>query len=502
MSRKLRVKLITIPWELEVPTLTLASIAAVTPEEHFEVCIVDLLRERLVMDEPVDLVGITASVPRINAAYALADWYRARGVKVVIGGHHVTALPEEGLQHADAVVMGEGETSWRRICDQMLTNPALVEGIYNDPPPDLAELPLPRIDLMKLNRYQQFYFPLIASRGCSSTCAFCFAKRMTRGYRTYPIRHVIEQLRQRPAHFRAMYFVDDNLAGDMDYTRELFRELRRHNDLPFGMQVRHEFAMDPDRVHLAQQAGCGLISTGFESVCQDSLDRTGKGAQVERYTRIIQNIQDAGIAATANWMFGFDWDPPDIFEQTWAFLRDSGIYHSTFTVEIPFPGTPSYTRYLRQGRIRTTNYDHYIGKDRAVHRPANMSARELEKGIRWLMRRYYSPAHRARLGRHAYANKALFSQFQPVLRAALLTLLNVHEVYLWHYRATPSLRWLYERLLPYNKHRFLRDLLRGTNFWSQPSPAPPPEPPELATASPFALRSGAMAPGAERLQPI
>ncbi len=501
MSRKLRVKLITIPWELEVPTLTLASIAAVTPEEHFEVCIVDLLRERLVLDEPVDLVGITASVPRIKAAYALADIYRSRGVKVVIGGHHVTALPDEGLEHADAVVCGEGETSWSRICDQMLTNPSQVQGIYHDPPPDLTTLPLPRIDLMKLDRYQSFYFPVIASRGCSSACAFCFSKRMTRGYRTYPIRHVIEQIRRRPPRFNAMYFVDDNLAGDMDYTRELFSELRRHDDLPFGMQARYEYGLDPENVRLAGEAGCGMISTGFESVCQDNLDRTGKGARVETYKEVINNIQGAGIMATANWMFGLDWDPPDIFEQTWEFLRDSGIYHSTFTVEVPFPGTPAHARYLRQGRILSHNYDDYVGKDRAVHRPAGMSVSQLEKGIRWLIRRYYSIGHRARVSRHGYRHLALFSKFNPVVRFGLLTLLNCYEYYLWHYRAAPSLRWLNERLLPLNKHRYVGDLLKGTNFWSQALPSPRSEAPVLATASPFAEQSGSMAPGEDRLQP-
>src|SRR3990172_3880418 len=153
MTRRLRVKLITIPWELEVPTLSLASLAAVTPESHFDVAIVDVLRERLFFDEPTDLVGITASTPSIRAAYALAEAYRRAGVKVVLGGHHVTAMPNEGLQHADAVVCGEGEGSWMRILEEMRSDPAQVSGIYRDPPPDLATLPQPPMDLMKIGRY-------------------------------------------------------------------------------------------------------------------------------------------------------------------------------------------------------------------------------------------------------------------------------------------------------------------------------------------------------------
>jgi len=195
--RRYRLKLITLPWELEVPTLALASLAAVTPKA-FDIAIVDVLREQLFLEEPTDLVGITASTPTIKAAYALADLYRARGVTVVIGGHHVTALPDEGLLHADAVVCGEGETSWRRICDEFLVSPKKVQGIYRDEAPDLTTLPPPRTDIMRSERYGAFTFPIVASRGCPESCGFCFAKRMTRGYRTYPIANVLEQIRRRP----------------------------------------------------------------------------------------------------------------------------------------------------------------------------------------------------------------------------------------------------------------------------------------------------------------
>jgi hypothetical protein len=95
-------------------------------------------------------LGISASTPRIKAAHALADINRARGARVVLGGHHATAMPEEALQHADAVVCGEGATSWRCICEEFLGNPSRVSGIYRDPPPDLSTLPQPRIDLIRI----------------------------------------------------------------------------------------------------------------------------------------------------------------------------------------------------------------------------------------------------------------------------------------------------------------------------------------------------------------
>ncbi|MCO5167508.1 MAG: B12-binding domain-containing radical SAM protein [Planctomycetes bacterium] len=497
---RLRAKLITIPWELEVPTLALACLAAVTPPE-VEVCVVDVLRERLLLDEPVDLVGITASTPRIKAAYALADFYRGRGVKVVLGGHHATAMPEEALEHADAVVCGEGETSWRRICEQMLERPDDVHGVYRDPPPDLAALPLPRTDLAKIERYQPFYYPVMASRGCPEACSFCFAKRMTCGYRTYPIGHVLEQVRRRPSWVKALYFVDDNLAGDLDYTRELLRELAKYG-VPFGAQVRHEFSRDPADLRLAREAGCVLLSSGYESVNQRSLDRTGKNATATDYAALIAAIQREGIIASGNWMFGFDWDTPDIFEATWDFLRASGIWHCSFTTEIPFPGTPSYKRYLREGRLLTTDYDDFVGKDKVVVRPKQMTPDELRRGIRQLTLRYYSVRHRHRLYREAAKNPRFLPHFQGWTRRPVIWFLNHFQVFLYTYRMVPALRWLYDRLAPLNRHRHVRDLFRGTNFWrSTFEPAVVSAPP-ITTTSPFLWRAGEMRPGERRLVPV
>lgn len=484
-----RLKLITLPWELEVPTLGLASLAAVTPTA-FEIAIVDLLRERLVLDEPVDLVGITASTPKIKAAYALADLYRERGVRVVMGGHHVTALPEEALLHADAVVCGEGESSWRRICEEFLGHPTRVSGIYRDPPPDLATLPQPRIDLLHLERYgATFYYPLIASRGCPEVCSFCFAKRMTVGYRTFPISHVIEQVRRRPKFVRAGYFVDDNLPADPDYTRELFRALSKLG-LPFGMQARQEFSQDPERVAAAKTAGCALISSGYESVNQLALDGASKGATAASYRQAIHNIYAAGIMPSGNWMFGFDEDGPDVFERTLEFLDTTDLVHSSFTAEIPFPGTKAWHRYRREGRLLSEDYDDYVGKDRVIVRPKQLSPEALQAGIRWLALEYYSPARCTRRAIRAVSNKKLPAFGAAWMKAPALLALNYYQLWQWHYRMAPSLQWLYQRLIVANKYRYLRDFLRRSNYWVSelPRAAPPAEP--VTAAGPFAAHEG------------
>ncbi|MBL8921313.1 MAG: B12-binding domain-containing radical SAM protein [Myxococcaceae bacterium] len=486
MTRK-RLKLITLPWELEVPTLGLASLAAVTPRQ-FDVAIIDLLRERLHLDEPTDLVGISASTPRINAAYALADLYRRRGVTVVIGGHHATSMPDEALEHADAVVVGEGETSWRRLCEDFLVSPSKVHGLYRDPAPDLSTLPQPRVDLMHLERYGSWYYPLIASRGCPEACSFCFAKRMTLGYRTYPISHVLEQVRRRPAWVKGCYFVDDNLTADVDYARELFRALEKFG-LTFGMQSRHEFSRSGEDLDRARRAGCILVSCGYESVNQHTLDGTGKRAAAEVYRETAAAQYAAGLIPSGNWMFGFDWDEPDIFARTLDFLDSTRMLHCSFTTEIPFPGTQAWKSYRADGRLMTEDYDEYVGKDHVLVRPAKMTPAQLRDGIRWLATSYYSVGRSARRAALAVKNPKL----APIGRARLPALygLQAYQMWQWRYRMVPSLQWLYSRLLSVNKHLYVRDALRRTNFWkSEHQRAGGPTDGAVSLSGPFVSTQG------------
>ena len=464
VMRKLRIKLITIPWELEVPTLSLACLAAVTPADRVDLAIVDVLRERLVEEEPVDAVGITASTPRIKAAYRLADAYRARGVKVILGGHHATALPREALEHADAVVTGEGETAWARILDGLLTSPATVGGIYKGGMPDLAHLPAPDTRRLRLERYGAFYYPLMATRGCPEQCTFCFSRRMSPAFRAYPIARVLEQVRARPRWVKAAYFVDDNLAGDPDYARELFRALAREPDrLPFGMQVRSEMADDGELLRLARQAGCALISSGYESVNQKTLDGVRKRACASDYRRRIAAIHAEGMIASGNFMFGFDEDGPEIFDDTLAFLDETKMLHASFTAEIPFPGTPAWRHYRDEGRLLSLDYDDYVGKDHVLVHPRRMSPEHLRHGIRRLALALYGPVRRFRLAMAAARNRQLLAELGPARIPGLIAL-NVFQMWQWHYRMSQPGAWLYRTLLPAARLRYPSEWRRRSNF--------------------------------------
>jgi len=342
---------------------------------------------------------------------------------------------------------------------------------------------------MHLERYgAAFYYPLIASRGCPEACTFCFAKKMTMGYRTYPISHVIEQVKRRPKFIRAGYFVDDNLPADPDTPRAV--QSAREAGAAVRDAGRHEFSQDPTNVHAAKKAGCALISSGYESVNQLSLDGSAKHADANNYREVIKNIFDAGIMTSGNWMFGFDQDTPDVFERTLEFLDSTELVHSSFTAEIPFPGTASFKRYKREGRLLTEDYDAYVGKDGVVVKPLQMTADQLRDGIRWLALQFFSPRRCTQRATKAFSNKKLPNFGAAWLKAPALLGLNYYQMWQWQYRMQPPLQWLYQRLISVNKYRYVGDLFRGTNFWKDELPrAAAPAAPITATG-PFAHVEG------------
>jgi hypothetical protein len=219
-----------------------------------------------------------------------------------------------------------------------------------------------------------------------------------------------------------------------------------------------------DDLRLAREAGCVFMSSGYESINQTTLDKTGKQAQADGYREVIKNVFDEGIMASGNWMFGFDWDTPEVFDDTIAFLDGCELSHSTFTCEIPFPGTPAYRKYKREGRLLSDDYDDYVGKDHVLVRPKGMTPDELRAGIRRVALTYFSMRRATRRFLRAAENRRVFSEVQGPLRVAALAFLNYFQVWQWHYRMVPSIQWLYRRLVDWNKFRYASELYRTSNF--------------------------------------
>ena len=372
---------------IQFPQLTMPLIAALTPAEHV-VSHVDEIVEPVRFDIPADLVGITAPTPSILHAYRLAGEFRRRGVPVVIGGPHAPALPEEAVQHADAVVIGEAEDTWPRILED--ARRGKLEPMYvSTRRASLAGLPAPRWDLIKGRRYGKSV--TIATRGCPHRCDYCSIPLLygpgTVRYR--PIDEILREVATSPT--RAVVFWDDNIGANPRYAKELFRALRPLKKW-WTSQCTANTARDEEFVELAASSGCKALFLGMESISQESLDATNKGHnRVDDYSRLIANLHRHGIAVHLGIMFGFDQDDVGIFPRTARFLEETGVDVATVSMVVPMPGTATFRRMNAEGRILTTDWSRYDGKKHCVFEPARMSPAELAAGTEWVARRFYSP---------------------------------------------------------------------------------------------------------------
>lgn len=368
------------------PPLGLAILASVTPGD-VEVSLTDENLTPLDFQRPADLVGITASTHTATRAYQLADYFRAQGMKVVLGGMHPTALPAEAGQHADAVVVGEAEDVWGQVLADV--QDGRIQPFYRGQKRlHLAGLPGPRRDLFQREGY---LFPdtIYTTRGCPYGCTFCAVTSFFGGtYRSRPVAEVlaeVEGLRDR----RLVFFVDDNIAAHRGRAKQLFRALAPYKLAWIG-QAPVSIAKDEDLLAQAAASGCLALFIGFESVSPASLSAVGKKSNVvEEYEEAIRRIHARGIAIFGGFIFGLDHDTEDVFEKTVRFAQRARLEGAQFNVLTPYPGTPLSADLEREGRILTRDWAQYRG-DRVVFAPRLISARRLQEGHDWAWREFYS----------------------------------------------------------------------------------------------------------------
>lgn len=395
MKKRYKVELITAESEasrfvrhrrlIRFPQLTMPLLAAYTPE-HWDVTHTDEIVQTVDFDKQVDLVGITANTPAAPHAYQLAAEYRRRGVKVVIGGPHATLMPLEVMQHADAVVVGEGELVWPKLLADFERGE--LQPLYKSCQlPDLQAMPHPRWDLIKGRVYGKGV--TIASRGCPFACDYCTIPQMyQRKMRYRPIESIVEELKHMPG--RALIFWDDNIGANRAYAKELFKAIA-----PFKRwwtsQATSDVAFDDEFMELAARSGCKALFLGLETISQNSLFSANKGHnQVKHYEDIIRRFHYYRIAVQAGTVFGFDHDDKSIFRTTVEFYRQIGLDSATISVLIPFPNTPLFRKLEAEGRILTRDWSKYNGKKDVVFQPAQMSPDELLMGMEWAARQFYS----------------------------------------------------------------------------------------------------------------
>jgi len=382
--------------------ITLPYLKALTPAAH-EVDFTDELMQDLDLtrvERDADLVGITAMGPQIRRAYDLADHFRARGKKVVLGGTWVSLAPEESIRHADAVVAGEAEEIWGEVLDDLAAGQS--RGIYrasrwhdlrNLPAIDWWSLPLLKPAAFRSSWFYRMYFfwPIFFSRGCPHPCEYCAVQAYyQRSYRTRPVDDVIEDVRQlRSLGARRLLFLDDNPIARPDEAKDLFRRL-----IPFGVQwvsqTTINIARDPELLDLAARSGARVLSIGFESISEESLASVGKSFnRPSRFAEDIARVRARGIQVIALVMVGLDGDTTETFAATLRWLEENKISFLKLFTPAPYPGTKFHADMTAAGRIVDADWGHYDYGSPVV-RPRHMTSDQMIDGFRYVYSGFYS----------------------------------------------------------------------------------------------------------------
>lgn len=340
-----------------------------------------------------DAVAVSSFSAQIKEAYELADRYRDAGTKVILGGLHVTAMPQEAATHADAVVLGEGEPLWPRVIDDLLHG--ALDPVYDARSIrfDLAQAPMPRYELLDVEKYNRL--TIQTQRGCPFDCEFCAASiRIAPGFKVKPVSAVIAELRRIKSLWPHPFieFADDNTFANKKHGRELLKALAEEH-VRWFTETDVSIAGDPELLSMMRDSGCAQVLIGFEAPVRrplEGVERTNwKARQFDHYREAIETIQSYGISVNGCFILGLDGAGPDSFDEVLRFVRDSGLYEVQITVQTAFPGTPLYERLRREERILRQSAWELCTLFDVNFRPSHMSVAQLEQGLRDLARQLY-----------------------------------------------------------------------------------------------------------------
>jgi radical SAM superfamily enzyme YgiQ (UPF0313 family) len=374
-----------------LPRLGLGVLAALTPAEDEVVYTDDVVRpfdlERDVKD--VDLVGISVDSKTARRSYQIAAAYRRRGVKVVLGGIHATAVPEEARNFADAVVVSEAEDLWPRVIADFKRGE--LQPIYKGPLPSLAGKPNARRDLFTSKKYIPFKV-VQTMRGCPYPCEFCSVS--TANGTSMRFRPVPEVLSELGSLGKLIMFADDNVMIHRKYSQELFVRLADLDKHWIG-QCSLAAVKRLENVELMAKSGCKALFIGFESIDEATVRHTGKRQnRPAEYREVMQMLHEHGISTWGSFVFGFDTDDPEVFDRTVEFGIEMQLTMALYAILTPYPGTKLYRRLHAEGRLTNERWwlsrDHDLGSPYFV--PSRMSRERLHEGWVRAWQRFYSPA--------------------------------------------------------------------------------------------------------------
>ena len=306
--------------------LALPTLAALTPP-HIKVEITDENIEAINFSEKVDLVGITFNTPLATRAYEIAREFKAKGITVIGGGMHASALPDEALRYVDSVVVGEAENVWVKLLNDF--RDGKLQKVYHSlEKPSLENSPIPRWDLTKYQYYT--YFTIQTARGCPFNCEFCSVKTFFGDRIRYKsIENILEEMKfiKSLDSSRQFVFADDNIVSNAPRAKQLFEALIPLNLRNWAGQAPITIYKDVELLNLLYESGCRQLLIGLETLDDDNLGMMGKQRVnvVKEYQRAISVIHSHGIAVMGCFIVGNDHDDRQVFKKIYNFIMDNNV---------------------------------------------------------------------------------------------------------------------------------------------------------------------------------
>lgn len=348
---------------------------------------------RLLQDTDVFCISImTSNAPR---GYELADMIHARShARVIMGGMHCTVLPQEALEHADQVIVGEGEKVILDVVEGR-NKDRIVHGI---PICNLDEVPFPDYSILKTPCQAA---NVISTRGCPYRCTFCTTSRMFAPYRQRSVDNVIEEIRRyKKMGFEYMNFEDDNFTADKERAKEICRRMIREN-LTFKETFffgRTDMARDPELLELLSKAHLNRVLIGIESLNQKALDEIHKGQNLEDIRRAGEACAKYKIRLIASIVLGLDADSAEDMKRSVEFAKSIHAYQLQPAILTPFPGTPVYDQMMQEGRMITDKWQRFDMMT-VTFRPKQMTPWQLQEMFYWAARYFYDKKSSEEIGR-------------------------------------------------------------------------------------------------------